>query len=354
MTPSTTVPTGAHELTGQWLTAVLGRQFAGASVEVADAQPVGTGQVADSVRLSLAWSPPGAGPTTMVAKVTSASPTSRASSRLTRTYEIEVGFYRDLAPSLPVHTPRCYYAGHEPDDDGYVVLLEDAAPATQGDQMAGCSVDEASAALDELALLHGPRWGDPALTDLSWLDRHGDDHADNVTLLLRMALPTFLDRFTDRLSPDAVAATGRLADRLPAYLARDRGPTVVHGDFRVDNLLFGAGRVFVLDWQTVTLGPALSDVSYFLGGSLPIEVRRREERDLVGHYHQRLVAAGGDLSWDDCWWGYRRFAFDGLVMAIGASFLVERTDRGDEMFAAMAERSARHALDLGTEELIAG
>jgi len=34
--------------------------------------------------------------------------------------------------------------------------------------------------------------------------------------------------------------------------------------------------------------------------------------------------------------------------------MVERTDRGDEMFTAMARRHARHALDLGTEEFLAG
>jgi hypothetical protein len=33
-------------------------------------------------------------------------------------------------------------------------------------------------------------------------------------------------------------------------------------------------------------------------------------------------------------------------MALAASMLVERTDRGDEMFMAMAHRHAQHALDL--------
>ena len=125
--------------------------------------PVGTGQVADTVRIHLEYDPPGAGPPTLVAKVPSADETSRAGAAATRTYEIEASFYRDLAAELPVRTPDCWYAAHDPATNAYVVVLEDVAPAVQGDQMHGCSVEDIAAAVDELALLHGPRWGDPTL-----------------------------------------------------------------------------------------------------------------------------------------------------------------------------------------------
>lgn len=344
MTP---VPTGIEGLTPAWLTGVLGGRFGGEVVAV-DAGAIGTGQVADSYRLGLTWSSAGAGPATLVAKVTAASQVSRAAARATRTYEVEVGFYQDLAPTLPVRSPDCSYAAHDPNTDGYVVLLEDAAPAVQGDQLAGCSVDEAAAALDELALLHGPRWADHRLHELPWLNRHVEGSIDDMVGLVGMMLPQFLDRYAERLSPDVVDATERLGGRLPDYLEREVGPTVVHGDFRVDNLLFGRERVFVLDWQTVRLGPAMSDVSYFLGGSISVDDRRSYEEELVRHYHERLLAAGGELGWDDCWAGYRRYAYDGLVMAVVASILVGHTERGDDMFVAMAERSGRLALDLGT------
>ena len=52
------------------------------------------------------------------------------------------------------------------------------------------------------------------------------------------------------------------------------------------------------------------------------------------------------------WTQYRRYSFGGLIMAIVASFLVQRTDRGDEMFITMAVRHARQALDLDSESLI--
>jgi hypothetical protein len=39
-------------------------------------------------------------------------------------------------------------------------------------------------------------------------------------------------------------------------------------------------------------------------------------------------------------------------MAVAASMLVERTERGDQMFMTMAARHARHALDLNAIDLL--
>ena len=53
-----------------------------------------------------------------------------------------------------------------------------------------------------------------------------------------------------------------------------------------------------------------------------------------------------------CWEEYRRHTFAGVLMAIIAPMLVERTERGDEMFMTMLARHSQHALDLGAEELL--
>src|SRR4051794_37487239 len=95
------IPTGAADLTAEWLTEAIGAHFGGV-VHSVEATPVGTGQVADSVRLRLEWLTPEAGPPTLVVKVTSASDVSKAAAIATRTYETEVGFYNELAPTVPV------------------------------------------------------------------------------------------------------------------------------------------------------------------------------------------------------------------------------------------------------------
>ena len=102
------------------------------------------------------------------------------------------------------------------------------------------------------------------------------------------------------------------------------------------------------------MGPALHDVAYFIGAGLTAEDRRAHEETLVREYHRSLEAAGvTGYPWEQCWTDYRRGTFAGLMMAVAASMLVERTARGDEMFLTMAARHSRHVLDLGAAELIA-
>ena len=341
------VPTGAADLTPDWLTLAIG----GGTVTAADAKAVGTGQVADSIRMKLTWDPPGAGPQSVVVKVTSSAEASRNAARASRTYEVEAGFYRDLANSVPVHAPHCYWAGHEPETNAYAVVLEDMAPAVQGDQMAGCSIDEAALALDEAANLHGARWGDPSNSSFPWLSG-GLVGSPAMAPILQSMAGAFLERYDGRIDPEAVEVIARYHEAIAASSPYEGPQTIIHNDFRNDNLLFGGERVCVLDWQTVSLGSGPLDAAYFLGGSLLPDDRRKAEDELVRSYHARLVSAGVDLSWDDCWTLYRRFAFSGLTMAIFASSMVVRTDRGDEMFIAMGERAALHALDMETEALL--
>ena len=65
----------------------------------------------------------------------------------------------------------------------------------------------------------------------------------------------------------------RLVGAFDGYLAQEAGRDgiqgLVHGDYRLDNMLFGTAgadrALTVVDWQTVSWGPALTDLAYFLG-----------------------------------------------------------------------------------------
>ena len=57
-------------------------------------------------------------------------------------------------------------------------------------------------------------------------------------------------------------------------------------------------------------------------------------------------------AWERCWEDYRRGTFSGFAVTVIASMMVQQTERGDEMFVAMARRHARHALDLGAAEFL--
>lgn len=59
----------------------------------------------------------------------------------------------------------------------------------------------------------------------------------------------------------------RLIEYLPATVPEQTRTSIVHGDYRIDNMIFApdAPRVIaVLDWELSTLGDPLADFSYFL------------------------------------------------------------------------------------------
>jgi Phosphotransferase enzyme family len=352
--PVLTVPRGRDELTAEWLTAALSEASDGARVESLIGIPIGNGNVATSLRLIPTWDRPTPAPASVVAKVPSSEEASRATGFATRTYELEAAFYNQLAGTVWVNRPTCYLARFDPDSLGYVVLLEDLAPAEAGDQIAGCSPDDAAAAMPELAALHAPRWGDPALLDLDWLDRPTPQAARGMADFIPTLFSGFVDRYRARIEPEVLDLSERFMASIEGYLSDRPDPwTVVHGDFRLDNLLFGGPRVVVVDWQTVKIGTGLSDVGYFIGSALLPEDRRQHEAKLVRAYHGFLTDLGVDLPWADCWQAYRRYCFDGLLMAIAASMLVAQTARSDDMFMAMVNRHGRQALDLGSEDFLA-
>ncbi len=350
----TTAVSCSAELTPEYLTGALAGYLDGRVVTAVLAEPVGTGQVSDSYRLRLSYDGPAGLPGTLVAKIPAADPASRGAARAFRTYEIEASFYGQLAAGLPVCLARCYHAAYEPAPDEYVVLLEDLDPASPGDQLDGISPAQAAAAVSELAALHAAGWDRADLAALPWLNRSSPEASALMTAVLTDLYPGFRDRYAGRLEPDTVSL---IEDFLPVaarYLSAGEGTrTIVHGDFRADNLLFGGARPAVLDWQTCSFGPGPGDLSYFLGSSLPVPQRRAHERDLVRHYHAELTGRGVRVGWDECWLDYRRLAFGGIVMTIIAAMVVQRTDRGDQMFVAMANRHARHALDVGALALVA-
>ena len=276
-----------------------------------------------------------------------------------RNYEREVKFYNEVAPTVDIRVPRCYHAEWNAIDGDFVIVLEDLAPAAQGDQILGCSIEHARIAVLELARLHGPRWGDVTLADIEWLSRRtGPDDGMMLAGMWAMLFPGFMATYGTYLSADAAALVQRFGSRIAEWVdGRDSPLTVTHGDYRLDNLMFetavGGSPIATVDWQSPGHGPAMGDVSYFLGaGPLPAD-RVTIERDLVTEYVDALQRDYDiDIDHEWAWQQYRREAFSGVIMAVIASQIVGGTDRSEAMFAAMATRHLQHALDLESESLI--
>jgi hypothetical protein len=141
----------------------------------------------------------------------------------------------------------------------------------------------------------------------------------------------------------------------PWLLAEPDRFSLMHGDYRLDNLLFDPDRtrVTVVDWQTVGLGLPTRDLAYFTATSLLPEIRPTVERDLVQQYHRALLSYGvTDYAGETCWNDYRLGVLQApLITALGFAFSAS-TERGDEMILTMLHRGCRAIRELGTVELI--
>jgi Phosphotransferase enzyme family len=349
----------AADVTPEWLSDVLagaGALAAGARVLDLALAPVGTGQMADTTRFTLTYDVPGAGPPSVVGKFASADDQSRATGLALRAYEIEVRFYREVAGRVAARVPAVYFADVEPETGWFSLILEDISGARQGDQIAACGPDVAAAVLEEMAGLHAPCWEVPELAALEWLNRNSPEGDAFLAAMVSSLLPGFLERYADDLAPEHAALCRLFVERLPTWAALRVGPrTASHGDFRLDNLLFQPGqrRPVVVDWQTLTWAGASYDVAYFIGGCLSAEDRRAHELDLLGHYHGALRARGvRDYTLEQLRRDTRRDSFGGVLMAIVAAMVVQRTERGDLMFLTSTTRHAQHALDIDAPALL--
>lgn len=347
----TTVPLVAdvEGLTAAWLSAALGAEV----VEVS-ARPVGTGQIGTCHRLTLTGDP--SLPATLLAKLPAADPAARE--LLANPYRTELRFYREIAPTVAVHVPRAYYAAVADEGGDFVLLLEDLAPAEQGDQVAGCTPAQVEDAAVNLAGLHGPRWCDATLLEIEGLALSTQADADLMADLLGPATETFLDNLGDQVSAEDAETLRAVATVIGRWaMARPERFGLVHGDYRLDNLLFpphGGPGVAAVDWQTLSLGLPARDLAYLVATSLDPAPRRETERSLVEAYHAALVGHGvtSYSLEEECWDDYRFGLVQGPLVSVFGQAYGARTERGDRMFAVMVARSCAAIRDLGTLELV--
>jgi hypothetical protein len=282
----------------------------------------------------------------VVLKVAVSDAVSRQTGVALGLFDREVCFYRDIAPRLRGPVAPCHHAAFDASAGIFDVLLGDADPAVVGDEIHGATAAQARLAVTELARVQGPLFGDTTLADAPWLHRETPINGALMTALYA----GFVDRYGDRITSQHRTVCKWLVGGFDAYLAEEaadiRMHVLLHGDYRLDNMLFGAAGadrpLTVVDWQTVTWGPAMTDLAYFLGSALAD--RRTHYDALLGAYHAAL-GPNAPISLADVRAGVRRQSFFGVMMAIVSPMLVERTERGDMMFTTMLQRHCEHVLD---------
>jgi aminoglycoside phosphotransferase (APT) family kinase protein len=128
---------------------------------------------------------------------------------------------------------------------------------------------------------------------------------------------------------DYIPEMERLIAFLPQTLPQQSRTSIVHGDYRIDNVVFdGDGTLTaVLDWELATLGDPVADFSYLamqwvmpadggagLGGLDLAALGIPSLEDIVKRYSERSgVAVEANLNW---YFAYNLFRLAGIVQGI--------------------------------------
>jgi hypothetical protein len=347
-----TIPRGPENVTPSWLGSVLGTE-----VSEVDISPIGTGQTGATYRVSATYAGDADLPATFAIKLPARDDAVRE--RVALGYRSEVEFYTDVAASVRIPVPGCFYSDISDSGADFVLVLADMAPAVQGDQIAGCTPQEAQLAVEALAGLHGPSWCDPAWLGLSSISmpKPGDEAAaKGLGDVSVMAADITIDKLGARMSAeDRETLRAAMGSVTPWLLAEPKRFSLMHGDYRLDNMLFDPDRtsITVVDWQTMGVGLPARDLAYFTATSLAPEVRLEIEEDLVGRYHEALSTYGvTDYDAETCWRDYRLGVIQApLISGLGFAFAAS-TERGDEMMLTMFHRGCQAIRELGTLDLI--
>jgi thiamine kinase-like enzyme len=356
------LPAGPQELTADWLTAALRETgvISATSVRAFDYEiiGVGVGILGQLARFDLTYDSPEAGaPPSVIGKFPAAAQETRDLCNLFRFYEREVRFYERIAGEVELRTPKRYYSRFDDETNDFVLLMEDMAPAHCGDQLAGCSQEEAMTAMLNMASFHATWWGKVDMPQLDWIPYGNDPINLHVEPAYNDAWETFTRNFGDRLSPRAMAIAERLKTKITVFVNDSASPplTIAHGDLNYGNLFFSDdGEMTVVDWQFVTRGNGTGDLGFFLSQSMNTADRRACEMEILHRYHEKLLEHGGkDYSFDQCFDDYRGAAMSCLVNpVIGCSSLDLGNERGVKMFTANLDRSIATILDLDCDEMI--
>lgn len=293
------VPATFDDVTAGWMDRALAGL--GGRVTAIAVEPLGPGVgfLGDVARVALTWEPADAArPATVIVKLPPVDPGGRQVGAMLNVWAREHAFYTEVAPRSPgVQVPTCHHAGADAGLERWVLVLEDC-PSEPLDPAAGATRPQAEAAVDALAAFHARWWdggpGPGPSGGFGWMPGFDRTGVGGLQGPWRAATPRFLERY-GHLLPDGTDDWLRaFTDELPAWSARAAAEplTIVHADYRLDNLRYHRGRITMLDWQTALRGPGPMDLSSFVATACAIEDRRAWEPDLLRRYADGLGRGG--------------------------------------------------------------
>jgi aminoglycoside phosphotransferase (APT) family kinase protein len=346
-----TFPTSVDEITPEWLTEAIGHP-----VEAAEIEQIGAGIGVMSALYRARLTGDGC-PETVVVKLPGLAEESVFTSTILRMYLREAAFFSELAAAAPVRVPACHHSTIDPETSQFVLVMEDLGGLRVVDQVQGMAIADAERAVDGLAAWHATWWGNALeLAERGVTVSLGDP-------IYKAVLPMVFAEGWEKLGkelpiPEAIAAIGpRWSDAMPGLVddLATEPTTMVHGDWRADNLLFQPdGSVAALDFQLIGTARGTYDLAYFVTQSLDPATARQHEKALFDRWVTAVEAAGAPpednaTAWDD----YRKGALFCLVYPVVAWRGMDAGDpRQVGLATTMLERFDRAAEDLDLQALL--
>ncbi len=347
------IPATAAEITPSWLSAALGT-----TVDDVALTHIGEGIGVSSAvyRASLAGHDPAVLPDTLVVKLPALAEEAVFTSTVLSMYRREVAFFAELADESPIRVPKGYYGAVADEGSPFVQVMADMSGLRVVDQLEPMETADVETAVDELAGWHAHWWN---------AADHLVERGTAMALtdpIYPAVLPMVFAEGWDKINgvmdiAEPIAAVGpSWAERMPELIAGlcSGARTLLHGDYRADNMLFGHdGSIVLLDFQLTGVGSAAYDLAYFVTQSLDAETASAHEAALFERWLGGLAAGGvAEADTADLWQRYREAAYFCLVYPVVASRGVDFDDpRQYQLIDNMNTRIARAIDELGLADL---
>ena len=295
MTATDRFPLSPDAVSADWLTDLLrDQQILNSDNEVADItfQKIDAGLASLAVRFDVSYSHGTDAPTVFFGKFLMEQlklPEFAAQSRK------EVLFYNQIH-NPGINTPRCYYAAYD-DENRWFILLEYLLTADWPDQLSSATVDQSRLVIKAMAAMHAKWWQNSKFSEIDWLRQENSEGQEDTSAIVQNGIARFSLEYGDGFPHlnHIGEIFARLLDAEPDLVNQRNSvkkATLLHGNFRLDNLCFSDGQVVLTDWQLVTCGNAIVDLTYWLCCNYQPTERRAQEKRILEQYSAELKKHG--------------------------------------------------------------
>lgn len=349
------LPLRVEDVNAQWLERALRQRLPAIRVHTAEVVDVMLGT---STKIRVRLHATGAGSETLDDTLIVKGGFEEHSPKMADMYANEARFYADIQPFIPMPSPKCHFAGSDPNSHQSIVIMEDLRrPGVEFcDALAPQAFDQIARRMETMAAYHAATWESPHFAAGGrWADIHSRFEAWGMEYMRRYLVPDVWAHYI--ASPRGAAVSVRFHDgewmeralMTIGDIQRQQPKCLIHGDTHLGNLyIYEDGTPGYFDAQ-VARTAWHHEVSYHIICAADLADRAAWERGLLETYLVALARHGGpELDREQAWLDYRRSIVWGLFI-----FLINEVRfQTEAVNTAYAARFGQAALDHDLKTLL--